>query len=286
MQKSSVSPARKGGVWVATAAGLTYFDGKEVTNYAASAGFGMPYIKRSLEAKDGDLYLINGHMDVEFFSGGKVVARHANPTWPVAMTEDAQGVVVSVAENLFRVGRDYFTPYPFTNGQKPQLKWVLNMITGRDGSLWIACANGICRVKDGQFEQWTDQNGLPDTRVNYICEDSDGVIWAGLQSGIVRLKNKQIRSISPQDGLLTDGIQAMVFDDLGFLWVDSSRWAVPGEQAGLNDFADGKTNHVTCVDYSGPDCRPIGGLGRAGEFRLPDTGRPDLVPEFQGRGDD
>jgi ligand-binding sensor domain-containing protein/signal transduction histidine kinase len=248
----SVSASRKGGVWVTTETGLTYFDGTEARNYSTNAGFQVSYLKRSLETRDGDLYVINGHMDVEIFSDGKVVARHPNSTWPVAMTEDAQGVVVSVAGNLFRVGRDYFTPYPFTNGQSPLLRWVLNMITGRDGSIWIAGANGICRVKDGQFKQWTEQDGLLDSRVNYLCEDSEGVIWAGVQTGIVRLKNNQIRNISRNDGLLDDSVQAMVFDDHGFLWVESSRGLFRVSRQNLNDFADGKTNHVTCVAYNRP----------------------------------
>ena len=246
----SVSPSRKGGVWVTTPAWLNYFDGKEVSTYSADAGFQVPYLKRSLEASNGDLYLINGNMDVEIFSDGKVVARHPNPAWPVALTEDAQGVVVAVGGDLFRAGRDYFTPYPFPDDRKPLLKWVVNMITGRDGSIWIAGANGICRVKDGQFNQWTEQDGLPDTRVNYLCEDSDGVIWAGLQPGIVRLKNNQLKIIGRQDGLLDDGVQAMVFDDHGFLWVDSSRGLFKVSRQSLNDFADGKTNHVTCVAYN------------------------------------
>jgi ligand-binding sensor domain-containing protein/signal transduction histidine kinase len=248
----SVSTSRKGGVWVTTETGLTYFDGTEATNYSTGAGFQTPYLKQSLEARNGDLYLINGNMDVEIFSDGKVVARHPNPTWPVAMTEDAQGVVVAVGGDLFRAGRDYFTPYPFLNGQKPLFKWVVNMITGRDGSIWIASVNGICRVKDGQFKQWTEQAGLSDTRVNYLCEDSDGVIWAGMQSGVVRLKNNQIRSIGRNDGLLDDGVQAMIFDDHGFLWVDSSRGLFKVSRQSLNDFADGKTNHVTCDDYRRP----------------------------------
>jgi ligand-binding sensor domain-containing protein/two-component sensor histidine kinase len=246
----SVCASRKGGVWVTTETGLAYFDGTNATDYSTDAGFQTPYLKQSLEASNGDLYLINGNMDVEIFSDGKVVARHPNPTWPVAMTEDAQGVVVAMGGDLFHAGRNYFTPYPFPNGQKPLLKWVVNMITGRDGSLWIVGANGICRVKDGQFNQWTEQDGLPDSRVNYLCEDSDGVIWAGLQPGIVRLKNNQIKIIGRKDGLLDDGIQAMVFDNHGFLWVDSSRWLFKVSRQSLNDFADGKTNRVKCVAYN------------------------------------
>ena len=246
----SVCASQKGGVWVTTETGLAYFDGTNATDYSASAGFQTPYLKQSLEAKNGDVYLINGNMDVEIFSGGKVVARHPNTAWPVALAEDAQGVVVAVGGDLFRAGRDYFTPYPFPDGHKPLLKWVVNMITGRDGSLWIAGANGICRVKDGQFKQWTEQDGMPDTRVNYLCEDRDGVIWAGLQPGIVRLKNNEIKFIGRNDGLLDDGIQAMVADDHGFLWVDSSRGLFKVSRQSLNEFADGKTNRVTCVAYN------------------------------------
>jgi ligand-binding sensor domain-containing protein/signal transduction histidine kinase len=248
----SVSASRKGGVWVTMETGLAYFDGTNATDYSAGAGFQTPYLKQSLETRNGDLYLINGNMDVEIFSDGKVVARHPNPTWPVSLTEDAQGVVVAVGGDLFRVGRDHLAPYPFPNGQKPLLKWVVNMMTARDGSIWIAGVNGICQVKDGQFKQWTEQDGLSDTRVNYLCEDSDGVIWAGMQSGIVRLKNNQIRNIGRNGGLLDDGIQAMVFDDHGFLWLDSSRGLFKVSRQSLNDFADGKTNHVTCVDYKRP----------------------------------
>jgi len=248
----SVSASRRGGVWVTTDSGLNYFDGTNTADYSADAGFQTPYLKRSLEARDGDLYLINGHMDVEIFSDRKVVARHPNPTWPIAMTEDAQGVVVAVGGNLFRAGRDYFTPYPFPNGRKPLIKWAVNMMTGRDGSIWVAGVNGICRIKDGQFKQWTEQDGLSDTRVNYLCEDRDGVIWAGLQSGIVRLKNNKIRNIGRKDGLLDDGIQVMVFDDQGFLWVDSSRGLFRASLQNLNDFADGKTDRVSCIAYNHP----------------------------------
>jgi signal transduction histidine kinase len=73
-----------------------------------------------------------------------------------------------------------------------------------------------------------------------------------MQSGVVRLKNNQIRNIGRNDGLLDDGVQAMIFDDRGFLWVYSSRGLFKVGRQSLNDFADGKTNHVACVDYRRP----------------------------------
>ena len=58
--------------------GLAYFDGTNATDYSTGAGFQTPYLKQSLEASNGDLYLINGNMDVEIFSGGKL--------WPAIRT--------------------------------------------------------------------------------------------------------------------------------------------------------------------------------------------------------
>ena len=71
----AVSASRKGGVWVTTPAGLTYFDGKKARTYFADAGFQMSYLKRSFEARNGDLYLINGQREIEIFSEGKIRAR-------------------------------------------------------------------------------------------------------------------------------------------------------------------------------------------------------------------
>ena len=244
----AVCTSRKGGIWVASSKGAVYFDGK-ATFFSTEAGLKSLFVKRVFEARNGDLYLINGDKEIEILSGGRVVARHTAPNMPVGMAEDEQGVVVSVGGDLYRVGTNYFVPYPFDDGQKPPLYWVLNMITGRDGSIWVACVNGICRIKGGTYQQWTAQDGLPDYNVRWICEDSDGVIWAGLTTGMVRLKDGKVKTITKENGLFDNYIHAIVPDDHGFLWVDSSAGISRVSRRSLNAFADGKTERVECVGY-------------------------------------
>ncbi len=246
----AVCASQNGGIWVAGGEGLTYFDG-HARRCAFNDGFGNNYVKRVLEAKNGDLYLIN-RMDVEVLSGGKLVARYPNQTWPTALTEDAQSVVVAVGGNLYRVGTNYFTPYKFT-GKMPLKCWVFNLATGSDGSLWTASAEGICRVKDGATETVTGPDPLGGAKANYICEDSDGVIWAGLDSGIARIKNGSVRFITRNDGLFDNLIYAIVPDNCGALWVDSGRGFFRVSRRGMNDFADGKTDRVECAAYDGLD---------------------------------
>ncbi|HZL42421.1 MAG TPA: two-component regulator propeller domain-containing protein [Verrucomicrobiae bacterium] len=246
----SVFPSRKGGLWMATSQGITrYADGNAQT-YGMEAGLGNSWVKRVHEARDGDVYLINGSMEVEVLSGSKVVARYPNKTWPTALTEDDRGVIVSVGGELYRVGTNYFEPCKFSGKQVPTKCWMFNLATGRDGSLWTASAEGICRVKDGAVEVLTGPDPLGNCKANCLCEDDDGVMWAGLETGIARIKNGQVRVISQKHGLLDNLIYSLVCDDTGSLWGYSGRGFFRVSRRSLNDVADGKASHVACVAYN------------------------------------
>jgi len=249
----SVSASPRGGLWACTPSGATYFDGQAFAEtYATNSGLESPYVKRVLEARNGDVFVTAGANEINILANGRLVAKHQTGAMPVAMVEDAQGVVVSVGGDLFRAGRDSLTPYPFTNNAKPNLYWVINMAPSPDGSILVACMNGICRVKDGAFEQWTQGDGLADYQARWVSQDSDGTIWAGLASGIARIRGRQIRNIHRENGLFDADISAFVFDDRGNIWVDSDHGIFRTTRASLNDCADGKTNRVDCVSYNDP----------------------------------
>lgn len=250
--KLSVNGSPRGGLWAATDDGLTYFNGWG-TQYSTETGLRDAYVKRVFEAANGDLFVISGRNEIEVLADGKVVARHETTAMPVAFTEDARGVVVSVAGDLHRIGRDYFHPYAFADGESPPLYWVLNLMTAHDGAIWVASANGICRVKDGHAQQWTQQEGLSDLKARWVCEDQEGVIWIGTPSSIARLKDGTIRNIRSEDGLLGSSIYAMVPDDYGHLWVDSTRGLYRASLESLNDVADGRADRVECVGYDSLD---------------------------------
>ena len=102
------------------------------------------------------------------------------------MAEDDEGVVVSVAGALYRAGTNYFRPYTFKTNVPPEFYWINNLASGKDGVIWVACGNGIFRIKDGVWQHWSGPEGLVDANMQTITEDQDGVLWAGLHSGIAR----------------------------------------------------------------------------------------------------
>ena len=152
------------------------------------------------EASDGDVYLVSGINNLAIFSGGKVVTNYEASNMVVGLAEDAHGVVVSVGGSLFRASRSFFTPYPFTNGE-PDLAWVLNLASGRDGEIWVACNNGVFRVKDGGYQKWGAAEGLSDPRAQWVYPERNGVVWGATLNGIFRLKDNRIRFIRRKDGL-------------------------------------------------------------------------------------
>jgi len=249
---TDVSASRNGGLWLATGHGFTYFDGKGNSS-TTLLGLTNEYVNRIFEAKNRDIYLINGYKDIEIFRGTNVLARYTNDDWPTAFGEDDKGVVVSVGKNLFRVGTNYFSPFPFVGGQNPELGWIFNIATGRDGSLWLATDAGICSIKDGVFKLWSAKDGLADSHAVWVCEDNEGVVWAGLNKGIARIKDGKVTTVNHDHGLFDDIIYSAIPDNRGRLWVDSSRGFFSLEIGDFDDFTNGKTNHVTCTDFTGLD---------------------------------
>jgi signal transduction histidine kinase len=228
--------------------GFTHFDGStNAQTYGAEVGLGNTYLLYVLEAKNGDIYVVNGAMEVLIFSGGKIVARYPNSNYPTALVEDDRGVIVAVDDKLFRVGTNYFSPLLLADGQPAMVPgYVFNMAAGKDGSIWVATANAIFQVKGGAITRWPEEGN---TTVLWIGEDNDGVVWAGTRTGIARLKGGQLHYITQDDGLFNNSINALVLDDHDCFWADSDRGFFSVSRKSLNDFADGKIKRVESKAY-------------------------------------
>ena len=251
----AVCAAQQGGVWIASPRGLTHFDPATGTRKTYGSGTEFPdrYIKRVFEASNGDLYLVCFMKILAIVSPEKkLLAAYTNSDLIVGMAEDAHGIVVSVADGLYRAGTNYLQPYVFTNAVKPQMYWILNLASGRDGVIWVASAGGIVRIKDGDYQQWSVAQGLA-ANVFWVYEDSEGVVWGATLKGIVRLKDNRVCFIDRKHGSFDDDIYAVIPDNSGNLWVDSSRGIFSISRKSVNDFADGKTARVQCTVFDGLD---------------------------------
>jgi ligand-binding sensor domain-containing protein/signal transduction histidine kinase len=249
----SVSVSSKGGLWATTSSGATYFDGTTATIFAKGDLLANRYVKLGFEARNGDVYLVDGDKNINVLSDGKLLRRYPSQEWASAFAEDVEGVLLSMGspEQLLRVKDGELRPYEFKDGQTPPFYWINSMCVARDGAIWIASVNGIFRVKDGSSQQWSTTEGLNSKRVQWICQDEDGSIWAGMATGMARIKNGRLSTITAENGLKDDRIYAIVPDNFGSFWISSGRGIMRAARQNLNDFADGKILRIQCELFDG-----------------------------------
>ena len=246
-----VCTSADGGVLTATSQGVSEITRNQFRSYSAEQGLSSLYVKRVLQARDGDIYLVNGDKQVEIISGGKVVARHSSSNWPTALAEDSQGVVTSIGNQLFRVGRAQFAPMLYSSGDTPPLYWVRSMFTCRDGSVLVATVNGIFRIKNNTWLRWPKETSLVDTDVLWVYEDVEGGVWTGLRTGLARIKDGNIQKVSQEQGLFDNSIYSFIPDNHGWYWMNSSRGVFKVRKKELNNLLDRKEGHLECVAYDG-----------------------------------
>ena len=283
----SVAADPGGGLWIAAAGGLTRLEGANVTNFAAAALRGNPYIKLCFVARNGDVYAEDGDKNIDVLSGGNLDRCMTNSEWVSAFCEDAEGVIVGrgTSNSLFRIKDGQFVPYEY-RGQAPNFYWIHNLLCARDGAIWVACGNGIFRLEAGAVQHWGSADGLSGDTALWLSEDKDGTIWVGLATGIARLKNGQLKNIRPENGLADSWVYAMVPDDYGNFWCSSSHGIFRVSRQALNDFADGKAARVYCKRFDSSDAVKPAGRTDQEVLRMQDERWPNLVSIAVGRGED
>ncbi len=213
--------------------------------------FSNPYIKLAFEARNGDVYLVNGDKTIEVLSGQRISARYPSQVWPAAFAEDDRSVLVGMKGELFRIVNGKLQHYEFQAGQQPVFYWINDLHVAQDGAIWVASNAGIFRIKEGKVKRWSISEGLTGNGVRHICDGEDGSIWAGLETGIARIKGTKLNNITQENGLHDNRVHAIVADDQGAFWMTSGHGIFRVSRKSLNDFADGKSPRIQCDMFDG-----------------------------------
>ena len=126
----------------------------------------------------------------------------------------------------------------------------------RDGSTWIANGNRIGRFSIGRPMWFTQQHGLPDSRITALHADRRGTLWAAANNGLARYTDGHF-VWTPFEG--ADGpkaIQAIADHPRGGLWLSAAngqrfRWH-HGRVEAMRDPPE-LTGKLTWALYTGQD---------------------------------
>lgn len=201
-----------------------------------------------LQTRDGYLWLAtNGGLarydGVSFktFDVGNTPGMTSNRI--LSICEDKEGSLWIGTENqgLMRLMNGVFTSYPEVEDVKNRA--VAGIIEARDGSLWMATATAIVRLKDGVFTSYTGGLGLPARLAAWsrsMVEDQHGSVWVALYGGLLRLDEKGSTLYTVREGLPDNRVHAVCESRDGSLWV--------GTQEGLARLRDGLFTIYTMKD--------------------------------------
>lgn len=91
--------------------------------------------------------------------------------------------------------------------------------------LLLGCLSAsILRGQSIPFKLYTPHDGLPQSQVQCIFQDSRGYIWVGTQHGLARFNGVNFDVLRPQDGLPNSYIRQIQEDAKGNIWFSAGKY--------------------------------------------------------------
>ena len=129
----------------------------------------------------------------------------------------------------------------FTHNDGLSSDQVYALFEGREGSIWVATAEGLDQFRELPVTSLPVKQGLSSATANSVLAARDGSVWVGTSDGLYRWKEGRttIYRRRSNPGLPDDDIQSLFEDERGRIWVSSFR--------GLAAFEKGKFTPVPSV---------------------------------------
>ncbi len=283
---------RDGRVWLASAGGARFFDGRRWQSPALPADLSGDGVNAVYQSRDGRLWFgtsRNGVVSVD----GKAVRRYSTgeglpATTATSIAEAPDGTMwVATATGLASITDDTVTAFGRSAGLSGDR--VLQVLVDHRGTVWAAThGGGLARGTGGSFRSFGRDDGLSSEYVISLHEDRDGALWVGtLSGGLNRLAPAARELLDARSGLPPYPVTTIYQKAAtGTFWVGTyggglarirdGRVRVYGEADGLPSTA------ITSV-VGGPGDSVWVGTNGAGAFRFLD-GRilERLGPEVVG----
>jgi signal transduction histidine kinase/ligand-binding sensor domain-containing protein len=216
----------------------------------------------------GDWYAGLGRLDVD---KGQITAYTLPNVSPdVAPALNAVRSLYFDDEGFLWIGSDQTGLYSFKGGAFVHygvgdgLPNNISFIT-RDhlGALWVGTPTSIGRLTEGRFTTYTAA-GL--SLVRTLHEDAAGALWIGTYGqGLFRFKDGKFVRITTTEGLFDNVASSILDDQRGNFWISGNRGIYRARQEDLNQFADGRLDHIDCISYGVADGMAVSETNGGGE---------------------
>jgi len=163
--------------------------------------------------------------------------------------EDPQGRIwIGTDEGLHRYDDGRIVAYPGLLQQVPA-EYITAIGNDHEGSLWIGTrAQGLARLRQGDFVSYTARDGLASDNVTTVLEDDIGTLWIGGIGGLNSFRDGRFTSYIGRKGLSDRPVLSLAADDAGTLWVGTGAGIYRSPKARPCADADCRENFVRIDD--------------------------------------
>lgn len=173
----------KNRLWIGTNDGLSIFENGRFTNFTTKNGLPYNVIRGLKEMDNGEVWVGTEREGIVIFEGKEI--------------------------------KEYYGPDSGINDLE-SLDFNQNP---DDGSIWIAhYGNGIDRYDNGEFEQFSTEDGLVSGLVTFIYFTDNGMAVIGTESGVSILHKRKIDAIDTNQGLTENILTNVNQDSNGVIW--------------------------------------------------------------------
>ena len=236
---------------------------------------------------------------------GRRVSQYAHTAWRIqdgsinmgsSITQTTDGYLwLGTPEGLLRFDGIKFVPFSIPGFDLAKLAYTY-LLGARDGSLWIGTRIGVGRLKDGEF-QWYS-NPAQRSGISVILEDHEGAIWVTRyrvpsdEGPLCRVEGNGLHCYGKADGIPVRYGLGLTEDSLGNVWFGSSvlyRWRQGSASTYLNQITNRHDSGNGVIDVAaGPSesiWATVDGVGPDLGVRHYSNGKwaPYVVPGFDGR---
>lgn len=199
----SIGEDKRGYMWFGSDKGLVRYDGTNFTQYTTASGLISDIVNAIFKDSRGDIW----------FGTNNGVSRYDG---------------------------DVFINY--SNNDQVLQGGVYSIVEDKRGDIWFGTDQGVfhyeTKLGRGRLTQFTQDDGLSNSRVRCIVEDSEGNLWFGTGGGGAnRLNNNGFVHFTTSEGLTDNGVVFIIEDKDGTLWY--------GTDKGLNRYQGDSFIHYT-----------------------------------------
>lgn len=142
---------------------------------------------------------------VDRSGGDEPVSVPGRPAW----TDEDGALWINTGRRLLRDGRTVFRSDAA----------ISQVMTDREGNIWLACTDGLHRLRGSPFEVYREAHGLRSENLYPIFQAGDGTVWLGtLGAGLARIRDGEVEMVGPEAGTPT-AVWALEQSADGALWV-------------------------------------------------------------------